>query len=479
MYYFNQKPQTKSLRWLKFILIILITSTVFISCNNEVEEEFNNVENINNEGWFNKDSYKEKDKLGAKLARNLAKAMEYPEVRKFLKEETAGKEDGLNATIFRFSQDKQISYTNNESQRVVRTLGQIISNPTRANQNERKANDFLDSLNKLYPNLHIAIPDTDGNLAENWNADVPLKVAYVPDKFGYEIESIQAFDMDGNEFTLDPLSNPKELIVAVGPNYKITPIPNEEISNLNQGSNNNRMRICPLLIEPVHQDEQFTYYDSQQLSDCQYQDPLPGGGGTTDPDDDDDGYSDPNACAADANRWTDNTEEYLTQFRYPNIAVFRDVNGVLGDTKPIELTIVWGELDTESSMAEKKVYYLTRNQLRNYSVFGSTTKWYKANTRIRVWDYKNEGDTYMYDWNARGTGNETTRGISFTTGFEASLIEILSLDQELEISHEVKVTDSDRYLGRSSVDYCHESTTEFLYDTGNSIEFKVKQGPID
>lgn len=212
---FNYKAQAKSSVWLKFIFTILFTTIILSSCDNELEEEFQNLDEINKEGWFSVDTYEEKDKLGAKLANNLAKAMEIPEVREFIKEETKGKNDGLNATIFQMSKNRQISYTNEENQRVVRTFGQIISNPKGSNLNERKSENFLDSLNKLYPNLHVALPDTDGNLAEDWNAETPLKVAYVPDKFGYEIESMQAFDMDGNEYALDPLSNPEELIVAV------------------------------------------------------------------------------------------------------------------------------------------------------------------------------------------------------------------------------------------------------------------------
>jgi hypothetical protein len=456
-----------------FFYFVIIT--FLVSCQKEIDPVLENDFSKNTEGWFDKSSYTFKDELASKLAKNLSSSLKHNEVRDFIRKEISGKDDGLNGVIFQYIKDKPISYQNSNNERVITTFGRLVSQDVSdAQSNLRSADLFLDSLNKFYPTLHIAIPDIKENLGQDWDGSNELDVAYMPDKFAYEIESLEVFSSDGEEYSMSPYSEPDENLIVVGPNYKIVAISNEEIEALTNGRSASP-RICPIMLEAAYKDSEYSYYAAQPYYDCIYGDPFPGGGGGGD-DDDDDGYVDPDLCALTADRWTNNRKEHMTGFRYRSISKFRYYHGTIGDIKRHMLYVLYSDIDDLGPTAVIKTYTPSRGDLRDFNLFKpSTTRWYSTNTEIQTWDYKDHGDTYTYYWYIEGTGNTTERSLSHSTKISAEIVDGLGVDQTRSGSVKVTSKDDDQLLGNAKVEFCDDSNDGTKYNTGDSFEFQVKQ----
>lgn len=446
------------------------------SCQKEIEPNIHADENFkfNQEGWFNRNNYETKDMLAAKLAKNLAASMEINEVRRFIKDQIKDKNDGLNAFIFQYVSDKPISYNNSANQRVSTTFGQLITGSEGNSPTNLRAGDtFLDSLKKFYPTLHISIPDINENLGKDWDSEEILDVAYMPDKFAFEIESMEVFTPEGEEYSMSPYAEPDRNLLVVGPNYKIVAVSNKEIASLSSNRSKSP-RICPLVLEPAYKDEQFTYYEAKPYYDCIYEDPIGGGGGYGD--DDDDGYVDPDLCVLTANRWTDVRKEHMSGFKYRSIDKFRYYHGTVGDIKRHMLYVLYASIDEVGPTAVIKTYTPNRGDLRKFNLFApSRTKWYETNTEIQTWDYEDHGDTYTYYWIIDGTGATTERTLTHSTKISAEIVDGLGIDQTNSGSVKVTTKDDDVVLGNAKVEFCDDSEAGTRYNTGDSFEFEVKQ----
>ena len=133
--------------------------------------------------------------------------MDMNEVRDFIKQEISGKDDGMNSVIFQNIVDKPIAINNGSNQRIATTFGRLIaSNADQSNLNARTTDSFLDSLKRLYPTLHVAIPDIDEHLGQNWDSSNPLDVLYHPDLYAFEIEKLEVFTPEGDTYSLSPCS---------------------------------------------------------------------------------------------------------------------------------------------------------------------------------------------------------------------------------------------------------------------------------
>lgn len=467
--YFKQKP-------LGVIIAGLICfSSLIQSCS--TEEIDNIVEKEASESeLFNFHDDKIKDQLGRRFAKNLSLAMQYPEIREFIRKETLNGDEDIHSVIFQTIKDKNVNSKGSQFRGNL-TFGELIENVgTDGKINGRTGSSgtgLLDSLKALYPTLHIELPDLDSFQATNWDGKDPLKVAYAPDEFAFNLDYIEAYDIEGKQYLLDPINDPDEPVIVVGHNRRTYAIELSELGKIS--TENNRLESCYISNDPYYQDDMYAYYDMIMIDDCQYGGGFDDGSGSVGTGDDDT-YNDPEDCISKSRRWTYNGKEQLVRFKYKDIDKFRYYHGWSGTPYKHVVTIIIGDIDSEHFSKTTRAYHPSRGDLRTLKTFSSNeTKWYYVNEDLIVWDYKVSGDKWKYYWELEKSGDKITREVSASSKFSAKFLDFLSVDRTLGGSVKVESTDENAILQDSFVEYCDNTLTGTIYSLGDHFEFEVKQ----
>lgn len=452
--------------------IFLIALIIVTSCKIDDYELDAITPTEDNVPLFNPDEYEAKDVLASRFAKNLAKSMLIPEINEFIRNEISGKDDGLNAAIFQTVRDKPLN-SKSELARGGSTFGEIlenVGNESISHVERIKTLGLLDSLKLLYPTLHIAIPDFETISASSWDGVSPLRVAYMPDKFAFEIDYIEIFDQEGNVGKFNHMEESEELIIVIGPNYKVIPRSHSE-SNTHERTNIDG--DCFDEVQPFYSDDMYSYYDARLVDDCNNNGgpsyplpppPLPG--------------NDPNQeCEETMPRWTSNRKEMLVSFRYEDINKFREYHGSLGDTKPHVAVFAYGNYSNQQFASETLKFHPSRSDLRNYSIFGSTTKDYVINHVLIRWDYKVMGDRWKTNWEVEGSGATTTVKLGSSTSFKAQLMEELETNRTISGEYTYSSKDNSRGLGERLIEYCNQSPAfNGTEDISFGDHFRIKIG---
>ena len=197
---------------MKKLVFATLLLVAFVSCNKQQPQIDIRQENVNGRNEYNAQI----SELAAVLNKALIHSSDF---RSTVKIETEKRFDGDINVLFSdlVKKDITIETKSGNTQLSVRDYLNGFYNVTKSS-----SQSIVDSLQKAYPLLQVAIPVH----SDEWNGSTPLKVAYVPSPFDEKnTTTIPAICPDGSWVSLDAKSEPNEPVIVLSQNERSSGLP--------------------------------------------------------------------------------------------------------------------------------------------------------------------------------------------------------------------------------------------------------------
>ena len=197
---------------MKKLVFATLLLVAFVSCNKQQPQIDIRQENVNERNEYNAQI----SELAAVLNKALIHSSDF---RSTVKIETEKRFDGDINVLFSdlVKKDITIETKSGNTQLSVRDYLNGFYNVTKSS-----SQSIVDSLQKAYPLLQVAIPVH----SDEWNGSTPLKVAYVPSPFDEKnTTTIPAICPDGSWVSLDAKSEPNEPVIVLSQNERSSGLP--------------------------------------------------------------------------------------------------------------------------------------------------------------------------------------------------------------------------------------------------------------
>lgn len=193
--------------------LLAMSLTIFNGC----QKEFNNSSIEYNDELaskslsFYESEYDSYNKFIKKFAKSLSKSLDQKDLRKELKKEAMLKIDGDYDIIWKGFKDKMIKTTKGN-----KTVKEFISEKMYGKDKEKKIKE-LDDFNEKFKKFQISVPVK----CEKWDTEnyTPL-VAFMTADYNEKMETIDAYDANGNLITLSNKIIPKQPVIVIGLNER-------------------------------------------------------------------------------------------------------------------------------------------------------------------------------------------------------------------------------------------------------------------
>jgi len=197
---------------LKLLFLLIVTLQ---SCTNKSIELENHLNDINTHVTQDVD-FKNLSKI-ISVALNEEKGF-----RKIIKEEALIKFDGDYDILLKTFKKKSIKLNTLKSSLTVNQLlsgyaDKLNIKPANVNYLKSSANEYIDYLTNLYPDLQISVPVH----AEDWDENYIPKVTFIPTDYKEkETEYVKGYQ-NQQEVSIDAMNSPDEPVVVIGLNERI------------------------------------------------------------------------------------------------------------------------------------------------------------------------------------------------------------------------------------------------------------------
>ncbi len=393
-----------------------------------------------------------RDKLAVKFAHQLAASLKEPDMRRFIREEVLQQFDGDYNFLLGTHLNKPVRITEPSGRVREVTFKEALFDPQPANARS-SADDFLDSLQQYYPLLQIAVPELANASAETWDEENDLPLIAVIPRSTQGLEYILAYDSEGNEHQLPINEEPTEPIIVISENERLIGVPKEKNGRVDG--------LCPLSIDPYYSTPTKNYYflndyyEAQNL--CSLGGGSSGGGGP--------GGGSAGGGTATCDRDIKNTKDELVKMKVNDYNDFKRINDWFDGGQEFIATIIMAKANGSVIQLQKAVTGKD-GDFRDCSWFNCQTIWRNSGVEIVTWDKSIYGDTMVYDWIERDTGNSIEVSVDISTKINGTTVTATA---------KRTITDEDDILKSSAVEYCDAANGDgYLYNTGY-VSFYVRQ----
>jgi len=399
------------------------------------------------------------------LALGIAKSLANPSVRQLVKSVVVNSPDGdFNILLDQLSKSTITGKYNSTNYIKQKTeygnyLEGILNGNNTPQARATKSTFSLADLLTQNPLLQLSIPVWDDERVLNWDIqnEIPL-VTIVPESSNIKnLNSIEAFDHEGNSYSLSTKTPPDQLVVVIKQSERIIAIPKRKESS------NKNFKDCALnQITPVYQNDDTDYYLVEDYYEAEN---LCVGGSS--------GFQvggaqGGNEIATDScPRINNDKYDYIRDIRFRSLQKMREASGWL-DGK-IELRAVI--LAKSFPQPFNAVFYEKRNSFRSCGLFTCELKTYDPNYRTFRWRLASDGDRILIVWYEDAPSDKDSFKITST-------FTVKNDDGSSEtISFEYNVKEDDLKLGDNFIEFCDPMNGEILYQN-NFLEFKYMKGEV-
>lgn len=395
------------------------------------------------------------DSIKQQVAVRLAVLLQHKYVRDFIREEALKEFDGDFDILLAEAITKQVH--DPVSGRFI-TFGQLLIGNEKASPNHRTAPLTANALAKELPLMQISIPALEQADAGNWDTEttVPL-VAYIPSDTN---EGIPAYDAVGNESILSATDEPAELVVVVGENERLVPLPS---GTDEQGDHSVFACSAKIEADPYYRSGFYDYYFTndyfEAINRCEINrlaDDLP-----------------PQQTLATCDRDTRQKKDELNKMIFVSRNAFQKVSEWFDGGLDIEVTIFFANANGAVARVMKALHGKD-HEFNNCSIFKCVPEWFEIEAEIITWDKSIYGTAMLYIWFEKDPGNTTTYTTSFSSSFNLNGVTTTAVN-----SVSVSTTDKDDPLGEAIVEYCDPADGDgTLYTTGGkagAIRFYARE----
>lgn len=194
---------------MKKLVFATLLLVAFVSCNKQQPQIDIRQENVNERNEYNAQI----SELAAVLNKALIQSSDF---RSTVKMEAEKKFDGDINVLFSDLVKKTIK-VETKSGNTQLSIGDYLNGFY--NVTKSSSQSIVDSLQKAYPLLQVAIPVH----SDEWDGSTPLKVAYVPYPFEEQsTKTIPAICPDGSWIPLDAKSEPNEPVIVLSQNERVS-----------------------------------------------------------------------------------------------------------------------------------------------------------------------------------------------------------------------------------------------------------------
>ena len=194
-----------------FILVIVFLNILVMqSCKKDI---------LSDNSQINQNTKNKQDIDFKNLAKIVSIAInENPNFRKTIKDEALIKFDGDYDILLKSFKNKTFKNRKNSMK-----IGEFLSNYAKnlnigfKNDNKSSAQDYIDYLTNLYPNLQISVPIH----AKDWNDSYIPKVAIIPSDFNEQTTTTVPGYINQNEIEMNVVDEPNEPVVVIGMNERV------------------------------------------------------------------------------------------------------------------------------------------------------------------------------------------------------------------------------------------------------------------
>ncbi len=197
------------------------------------------------------------DQLSAKFSILLNDALQYKEVRQFLKDEVTKKIDDDFDILYAAVRNQSLSVKSADGILKTTTFEGILLKGANKSTGRTDAESlFIDSLFSYLPTIQIAFPETSKNSPLTWNVGetVPYVTIVESDNDEATTKKLPAITPAGNHIEIDANVIPNEFYAVVGKSERIIAIKNTDNSTQN--------KTARVICQRVFQDDDYTYYRS-------------------------------------------------------------------------------------------------------------------------------------------------------------------------------------------------------------------------
>ena len=194
---------------MKKLVFASLLLVAFVSCNKQQPQIDIRQENVNERNEYNAQI----SELAVVLNKALIQSSDF---RSTVKIEAEKKFDGDINVLFSDLVKKTIK-VETKSGNTQLSIGDYLNGFY--NVTKSSSQSIVDSLQKAYPLLQVAIPVH----SDEWDGSTPLKVAYVPYPFEEQsTKTIPAICPDGSWVSLDSKSEPNEPVIVLSQNERVS-----------------------------------------------------------------------------------------------------------------------------------------------------------------------------------------------------------------------------------------------------------------
>ncbi len=430
----------KSAFYSVFAIVILL---LIVSCEKDSKSDLDtSIESVE------ENQYNEEVEF---LAQTIARSMSDVNGRTFLKTEAIKQFDGDYDILFAEIVNKELNSTSLKSTQCNDYLKylSVYANDESCLKSSVDFEAIINSIMQNNPLLQISIPELSEFSPEDWDESesAPL-VAILPENYDESTtKNIKAFDIDGNVYELDILSEPDIPVVVIGENERLIAV-NKETS------------LKSLSPDQIVSDCYDTYYETSSYRylipiDCGYSDS--------------DGGDDSNNTSSAYDRDSNDSNDVLNKAKFVSKTAWRQVEPWPSGRPEFKVVISYIEKVNSEYEAKTIIKILPKDGWVKRYVFWSELKTKNLDINIINWDKEIMGDRMKYTWIEQDNSDTKTEySIGTTTKFD---------DSNTAITASVKVTNSakDDEAGEAVIEYKDSTTGEGTeYNTG-IVKFWINQ----
>ncbi|MEM9340310.1 MAG: hypothetical protein AAGA66_16365 [Bacteroidota bacterium] len=447
----------------------IIGGLLFSACQDHTTEEISVDETTPNTKTIVKDDFK--DQISTKLAKNLASGLVNIETRNFLKQKTIQQFDGDYNFLIENSKNDQIT-TNSNGRTTTLTFGEILAG---SNSGARESDDFLRSINDLYPLMQVAIPELEVGDAKTWDTETtPLLVAFIPSNYDESNENtiISAYDFEGNHYELKSNEEPDQLVVVISENERLIAIPkSEDTPGGSRTNGTKRIGTCPILMDPYHESETHLYYFKEDvypiLNGC-----AGGGGGGGGTGGSGSGSSD--KCDREKNS---DKKDHLLQAKFKDKGALRQVENWLSGKPEVTLYLSRGVYQANGSHTTQTLMYTIGKEgwfTRTGVLRKLKITWKIIEADLFRWDPSRFGDEMVYSW-IEEDDPIFEGGASWNANLDLTFLNTSIGNVDFSGTASFSIGGQDDRMDQSFVEYCDNTDGNGTLYRGTAMEFYVKQ----
>ena len=407
--------------------------------------------------------------LTGQFVEQLADAMQYSEVRSFVKEKVMLQFDGDYDFLLAFEKDSEISIPGRDD---VRVFGDLFSYKSdRGFGLKFTSSTFVNDLLEENPLIQVHVPELWEGSTINWDEST-----HTP-----QIANLQLVEVDKGDLptyliateewtTISGTEAPKEVTIVVSTNERIVYSNGPYQYDSKRGSGVSQKAYCPL--EPIDANGDDYYYNSQDVDDfddCYLGDNPPPGGGGSNPKP---GPINKSFPCGDSDRASNDNDDRVSFRRFKNIARWRDANEWFDGEHEMQVLITFRNTSGGPTTVRKS-WFGSSDDLRTCRWFSCDVDDFNGEFKdVKTWLEDVQGDVMNYTWLEVDGGNGITLSIKFAPTIKIGPVEV----KLTEVSASTTISNKSDRLGEYLVEYCDSTTPRSEYDT-DWIIFHVNQRP--